>query len=49
MVKENIETGYSITENNKAKGCDIVVEIGGQDEPGDVLNGKIFRRSVAGG
>lgn len=49
MVKENIETGYNITENNKAKGCDIVVEIEGQDEPRDVLNCKIFRRLAAGG
>lgn len=38
MVKENIETGYSITETNKGNGCDIAVEVRGQDEPGDVLN-----------
>lgn len=37
MVKENIETGYNITENNKGNGCDIAVQIGGQ-EPRDVLN-----------
>lgn len=38
MVKQNIETGYGITENNKGNGCDIAVEVGGQDEPRDVLN-----------
>lgn len=38
VVKQNIETGYSITENNKGNGCDIAVEVGGQDESGDVLN-----------
>lgn len=38
VVKQNIETGYSITENNKGHGCDIAVEAGGQDEPGDVRN-----------
>lgn len=38
VVKQNIETGYSITENNKGHGCDIAVEVGGQDEAGDVQN-----------
>lgn len=38
VVKQNIETGYGITENNKGNGCDIAVEVGGQDEPRDVLN-----------
>lgn len=29
VVKQIIETGYSITENSKGNGCDIAVEAGG--------------------
>lgn len=34
VVKQNIETGYSITENKKENGCDIAAEVGVRMNPG---------------